>query len=40
MASKHLFQNTLRPRVVDFADIIEIAAMFIEKELKTQTKLK
>ena len=40
MASKHLFQNTLRPRVADFANIIEIETIFIEKKLKIQTKLK
>ena len=40
IASNHLFQNTLMPRVANFAVIIETATMFIKKKLKTRTKLK
>ena len=43
MPSKPLFQNGFilrKPGVVNFADSINIAIMFIKKPLKTQTNLK
>ena len=43
MPSKLLFQNGFilrKPGVVNFADIINIAIMFIKKPLETQTNLK
>ena len=43
MTSQPLFQNTFilrRPRVVNFADIIKIATMFIKATFKDSKKVK